>query len=174
MFPSIIQQTLTWTTGSLTWVSDHSYACVYTWGVGHTDTESAQHFWLKKTHSFSYALDGIRTRVMECKVRHSTHWATPKKSKALRQAKSSDPEVQRYSTHYEADFFCSVSDPSDRVAQLVERQIRDPKIRGLYPACIRSTRKMWVFQVKNVVPTRCWCAQPPCVHTCIRIIAYAR
>ena len=34
---SIIHQTLTWTAGSLTCVRDHSYACVYTSGVEHTD-----------------------------------------------------------------------------------------------------------------------------------------
>ena len=40
---------LTWTTGSLVCIRDHSYACVYTQpGVGHTDNESA-HFWLRKT-----------------------------------------------------------------------------------------------------------------------------
>ena len=43
-FPvSVIHQTLTWTTGSLTCVPDHSYACMHT-GVGHTDMESAQYF----------------------------------------------------------------------------------------------------------------------------------
>ena len=48
---SIIHQTLTWTTWSLTCVHDHSYACAYTWGFGahwHCDSESAQHFWPKK------------------------------------------------------------------------------------------------------------------------------
>ena len=55
---SVIHQTLTWTTGSLTCVCDYSYACVYTHGVGHTDSESAQHFGLRKTHTnFSCALD---------------------------------------------------------------------------------------------------------------------
>ena len=33
-----------WTTRSLTCVCDRSCACVYTQGVGHTDSESAQHF----------------------------------------------------------------------------------------------------------------------------------
>ena len=41
---SIIHHALTWTTGSLTCVGDHSYACVYTQGVGHADSESAEHF----------------------------------------------------------------------------------------------------------------------------------
>ena len=47
----VIHRTLTWTTGSLTSVRDHSYACVDT-GVGHTDSESAQHFLLGKTLKF--------------------------------------------------------------------------------------------------------------------------
>ena len=43
------QPTLTWTTGALTCVRDHSYAYSYTHkGVGHTDSETAQHFWLEK------------------------------------------------------------------------------------------------------------------------------
>ena len=34
-FPvSVIHQTLTWTTGSLSCIHDHSCACVYTWGLG--------------------------------------------------------------------------------------------------------------------------------------------
>ena len=46
----------------------------------------------------------------------------------------------------------------DGVAQLVERLTQDPKARGSNPA--RGTR------VKNVVLTRCQCAQPPpCVYT---------
>ena len=54
---SVLHRTLTRTTGSLTFVRYHSCACVYTrWGeVGgrHTDSESAQHFWLGKTHKLS-------------------------------------------------------------------------------------------------------------------------
>ena len=41
---SAIQRTLTGTTGSLTCIRDHSYACACTRGVGHTDNESAQLF----------------------------------------------------------------------------------------------------------------------------------
>ena len=41
---SVIHRTLTWTTDSLASIRDHSYACVYTQGVGHTDNESAQQF----------------------------------------------------------------------------------------------------------------------------------
>ena len=52
------------------------------------------------------------------------------------------------------------------VVQFSERRTRDPKTRGSNP--VRSTRKKkWEFvRVKNVVLTRCRCAQPPCV--CIR------
>ena len=43
-FPvSVIHRTLTWTTGSVSCVRDHSYVCVNTRGLGHTDGESA-HF----------------------------------------------------------------------------------------------------------------------------------
>ena len=41
---SIIHRTLTWTTLSLTCLRDPYYACVYAPGVGHTDSESAEHF----------------------------------------------------------------------------------------------------------------------------------
>ena len=69
----LVHQTLTWTTGCLTCVSDHSYACVciHT-GVGHTNSESAQHFWLSKTQVFLVLLTGFEPR-----VRRSTNWATP-------------------------------------------------------------------------------------------------
>ena len=40
---SVILRTLTWTTGSLMCVRNHSCACVYTREVGHIDNESAQH-----------------------------------------------------------------------------------------------------------------------------------
>ena len=66
---SEIHRTLTWTTGSLTCVGlrDHSYACLHTRGLGNdTDSESAQHFWLgKKLTHFSYAHDGVGTRVTD-------------------------------------------------------------------------------------------------------------
>ena len=46
-------------------------------GFGHTDSESAQHFRLGKTH-FSCAPGGVRTdRVFESRVRRTTNWATP-------------------------------------------------------------------------------------------------
>ena len=64
---SVIHRTLTWTTGSVKRVCDHSYACVYTRGCGHTDNESTQHF---------CAPDGVRTRVndvVEYGVRRSAN-----------------------------------------------------------------------------------------------------
>ena len=53
----------------------------------------------------------------------------------------------------------------DGVAQWVERRTRDPKTRGSNP--VKSTRKMCaIFRVKNVVLTRCRCAQTPvCMRT---------
>ena len=56
---SIIQQTLTWTTGSLTW----SFLWVRLhMRVGYTDSESAHHFLLEKTlTNFSCASDGVWT-----------------------------------------------------------------------------------------------------------------
>ena len=63
---SIIHRTPTWTTVSLTCVRDHSemHACVYVHtGVGHTDRESAQHLWPRKTlTNLSCAPDSDRVR----------------------------------------------------------------------------------------------------------------
>ena len=58
---SVIRLTLPWTTGSLTCVRAHSYACVYTRGVWGTPT-AIQHniFWLGKTLT-NCAPDGVRT-----------------------------------------------------------------------------------------------------------------
>ena len=50
------------------------------------------------------------------------------------------------------------------LAQWLERWTGDLKVEGSNP--VRSTRKTEFFRVKNVVLTRCRCAQPPCV--CIR------
>ena len=66
----------------------------------------------------------------------------------------------------------------DGVVQLVERRNlnRNPKIGGSNPASVRSTRIIYesFFRFKNVVLTRCRCAQPPCVYARIRMIMYAR
>ena len=49
------------------------------------------------------------------------------------------------------------------MAQLVERWTQDPKTGGSDPSLARSIRKICeFFRVKNVVMTRCRCAQPPC------------
>ena len=48
---SVIHQTLTWTTGSLTCICDHSCDVYVHTEVGHTDSES-EHFLLWKTHKF--------------------------------------------------------------------------------------------------------------------------
>ena len=58
----------------------------------------------------------------------------------------------------------------DRVAHLVERQNKHPMTRGSIP--VKSTTCEF-FRVKNVVMTRCRCAQPPCICARIRMITYA-
>ena len=70
----VIHRTLTWTTGSLMW----SFLCVriHT-GLGNTDSESAQHFWLGKTLKNIILLltvfeTGV-TDVVESWVRRSTN-----------------------------------------------------------------------------------------------------
>ena len=50
---SVIHQTLTWTTGSLTWICDRSYACVYTHGGGaHRQRVSTTFFTRTNSHNF--------------------------------------------------------------------------------------------------------------------------
>ena len=63
---SIIHRTLRWTTGSLTCVRDHSYACVYTRGSwAHLQRVSTTFLTRKKTShtnvSCAPATDGVRT-----------------------------------------------------------------------------------------------------------------
>ena len=62
---SVIHRTPTWTTGYLTCACDHPYARAYTHtGVGHTDSESAQHVLTEMKLSqfvFPGAPDGVRT-----------------------------------------------------------------------------------------------------------------
>ena len=60
---SVIHQTLTWTTGYLACIHDHVCVHIYIYtGVGHTDSESTQHFLPGKTFtSFLCAPDGVRT-----------------------------------------------------------------------------------------------------------------
>ena len=75
---SIIHQTLTmtWTTGSLMCIHDHSYACLYTWGLG---TLMSQHNIFdskKRSPIFLVFLTGFEPRVFGPRVRCSTNWAT--------------------------------------------------------------------------------------------------
>ena len=73
---SVIHRTLTWTTGSLTCVSDH-FVHIHT-GVGLND-ESAHIFDSEKLTSFCCAPGGVQTRVLESIgswVQRSTSWAT--------------------------------------------------------------------------------------------------
>ena len=75
---SIIHQTLRGTTWSLTCVCDHSYACLYTQGDGHTDNESTQHFDSEKLSQIVLVLlAGFEPQVFGSRVRRSTNWATP-------------------------------------------------------------------------------------------------
>ena len=66
---SVIHQTLTWTTGSLMCVRDHSYVCVYTQGLSNTDSESAQH----TLTIFSCAPFGLELRIFGSRVRYATN-----------------------------------------------------------------------------------------------------
>ena len=70
---SVIHQTLTWTTGSLKCVRDHSYASVYTRSVG-TPTVQYYIFDSKNSQMFFVLLMGFEvTDVRESRVRCSTN-----------------------------------------------------------------------------------------------------
>ena len=57
-----IHQTLTWTTEPLTCVRDHSYACVYSWGLDTPTVNQHNTFDSEKLTSFSCAhWRGVRT-----------------------------------------------------------------------------------------------------------------
>ena len=77
---SVIHRTLTWTTGSITSVHDHSYACVYTLGLG-TPTTSQQNIFdseeLSQMFLVLLARPGFEPRVFGSRVRRSTNWAIP-------------------------------------------------------------------------------------------------
>ena len=60
----VIHRTLTWTTGFLTCVRDHSFTCVYTRGLGTPTASQHNIFDSEKTHFFSCAPGGIRTSVL--------------------------------------------------------------------------------------------------------------
>ena len=81
---SCFHRTPTLSTGSLTCVRDHSYARVYTRGLGSRITiESAHHFWLGgeklSDNKCSYAPDGVRTSRLWiwCPTLYQLDWATP-------------------------------------------------------------------------------------------------
>ena len=69
---SVIQQILTWTTGSLTCVCDHSYACIYRRRLG---TPTSQHIFdsEKLSQIFLVLLTGFEPRVFGSRVRRSTN-----------------------------------------------------------------------------------------------------
>ena len=78
---SIIHRTLTWTTGSLTCVRNHSYACVCNtrgWGIP-TASQHTIFVSEKLSHMFIVLLTqaGFKPPVFGSRVRRSTHWATP-------------------------------------------------------------------------------------------------
>ena len=52
---------------------DHSYACVCTRGLAHRQRVSTTFLTRKNSIRYSCAPDGIRSRTMECEVRHSTN-----------------------------------------------------------------------------------------------------
>ena len=73
----IIHRTMTWTTGSLACVPDHSCACVYTLGLGTLAMTQHNIFWLGKTHNnFLVVLMGFESRVFRSRVWLCTNWAT--------------------------------------------------------------------------------------------------
>ena len=71
---SVIHWTLTWTTGSLTCIRDHSYACVYTLGLG-TPTMNQHNIFDSEKLSliFLVLLIGFQPRVFGSWVRRSTN-----------------------------------------------------------------------------------------------------
>ena len=79
---SVIHQTVTWTTWSLTCVRNHSYACVciiiYKRGLGTPTASQHNIFDLEKlSQSFLVLLTGFELRVFGSWVRCCTQWASP-------------------------------------------------------------------------------------------------
>ena len=77
---SVIHRTLTWTTGSLTCVGHHSYACVLhvQGGWVHRQRVNIAFCRLGKTLTKFYcAPDGVRTSGLWISCRCSNNWATP-------------------------------------------------------------------------------------------------
>ena len=76
-YVSVIHRTLTWTTGSLTCIHGHSYACVYLRGLG-IPTVSQHMFYSEKLSQMFHELrTGFEPQVFWSGVRCSTSWATP-------------------------------------------------------------------------------------------------
>ena len=78
---SVFHGTLTWNTGSLSCVRDHSCACAYTQGLG-TPTASQHNICdSEKLTNFSCTPDGIRTSVLWVssptlyQLRHPRYWS---------------------------------------------------------------------------------------------------
>ena len=76
---SLIHQTLTWTTGSLTCVRDHSYVRTYTRSLGTPTTSQHNIFDSEKLSQIFLVLPtGLSLQVIGSRVRRSTNWATPR------------------------------------------------------------------------------------------------
>ena len=75
---SVIHQTLTWNTGSLLCVCDHSCACIYTHrGWAHQQRVSRTFLTQKNSQIFLVLLTGFKPQTFGSRVRRSTNWATP-------------------------------------------------------------------------------------------------
>ena len=100
---TVIHQTLTWTTGSLMCVREHSYACVYTWGLG-TSTTSQHNILTWKHSNFSCAPGKVRTCGLWISSRCSTNWATPlPHCPQSRRTKTVSPVTALSTQHLDAD-----------------------------------------------------------------------
>ena len=72
----VIYRTLTWTTGSLMCVCDHSYACIYT-HRGWAHRQQVSTFLTQKNLLSFFGATDIWTWVTEYEIRRSTNLATP-------------------------------------------------------------------------------------------------
>ena len=102
-------------------------------------------------------------------VYYTIHWGEMKSNEWGKQTPQTPKPYKKHNTHTPK----TITIWDDGVAQLVERRTQDLKDRGSNP--IRSTITICeFFSDKNVVLTRCRCAQPPCVYSRTRMITYAR
>ena len=75
---SAIHRTLTRTTGSLTCVRNHSYACVYTQVVGHTENGSNTFLTQKNSHNlFLLSWRGSKLWISNPTLYQLSHYVTP-------------------------------------------------------------------------------------------------